>query len=111
MICVRDPKEVLLRYSLFLGRNAQNSQFHLDRGYVKIFTPEETKKTFAGLEIPDLPFIFGITIATDDLNRTREIVRSNGIVPVFNSTSIMWIGPKDALGCYMGFHEKTYVPI
>lgn len=111
MICVGEPKEVLLRYSLFLGINAQNSKFLLDRGYVEIFTPEEARKKLPGIEIPDLPFICGITIASDDLDCTREVVRTNGILPVFDSTSIMWIGPKDALGCYMGFHEQTYVPI
>lgn len=111
IICVGDTDEALLRYANFLGINAKNSKFHLDRGCVKIATLEEARKILPSLVAPDLPFICGVTIATDDLDRTREIIRSNGIVPVLDSTSMMWIEPKDALGCFMGFHQQTHIPI
>jgi len=110
MMCVRDTQEATKRYERYLGRDAVKNRIWLDRGNIVFMASAEAFESGLKFEIPDLPYVCAVTINTKDLNQTRSALRSNGVVPVFDSSSILWVGPKDAMGCYLGFHEQSYVP-
>ncbi|MBI3547300.1 MAG: VOC family protein [Gammaproteobacteria bacterium] len=110
ILCVADMHEAIKRYELYLGREAKNRCIELDRGYIAFMTPAEQLEAGPQLEIPDVPYVCAVTISTKDLNQTRSALRLNGVTPLFDSSSILWIGPADAMGCYLGIHERLYVP-
>ena len=111
MICVNDPDEAAERYGSFLGRKAEDHKFSLDRGLVKIVSPMQAGAILSGLVVPGLPFIGAVTVATADLDETRRILRENGVSPMAEADSVLWVGPRDALGCYIGFHDHRCTPM
>lgn len=110
VLCVQDIQEATKRYELYLGREAVKSRIWLDRGCIAFVTAEEPLEAGLKLEVPDLPYVGAVTISTRDLDQTRSVLRSNGVTPLFDSNSVLWLGPEDAMGCYLGFHAQSYVP-
>ena len=110
MLCVRDIQEATKRYEIYLGREAAKNRIWLDRGNIAFMTSAEPFEAGPEFVIPALPYVCAVTISTKDLNHTRSALRLNGVMPLFDSSSILWVGPEDAMGCYLGFHEQSHVP-
>ena len=55
---------------------------------------------------PALPFMSGQALRAD-LARTREVLARNGVEPVMASDTLICVGPTDALGGYLLFHDAS----
>jgi Glyoxalase-like domain len=73
VIAAAAPAETAARFSVLSGLPvtpdpAGGFSLGLPRGRVRMLAPEDLPAVFPGISIPSLPFIAGITIATDDAN-------------------------------------------
>ena len=111
MLCVGDPTEATDRYASFLGRRADENVFSLDRGVLRVVGLEGAASRLSDFNPPDLPFIAAVTVATADAGETRRVLRANGVSIHNEADGALWVGPNDALGCYLCFHDPNANPL
>ena len=111
MVCTGEPGEAKDRFGAYLGRDTDSNGVSTDRGRMHIVGPEDAGSALPDFLPPSLPCIAAVTVMTSDLDETRRVIRNSGIVPLARSDGILWISPADALGCYLGFHDKNLVPM
>ncbi|MBL4719973.1 MAG: VOC family protein [Alphaproteobacteria bacterium] len=110
IICVADVGEAEARYARYLGRTAAKGGFTLDRGRILFVDPETATAILPGVAPPSLPYIAGVSIASTDIKETTRVIAANGVTRVemengLSDKGALWVGPKDALGAYIAFHE------
>ena len=110
LICVDDPSAVATRYGRYVGREpitrgAMNF-VPLERGGLAFIDPVQAARLLPDFRAPSLPFMAGQALRAD-LALTRAVLARNGIGPVVASDDLIWIGPADALGAYLLFHEPA----
>ena len=111
MVCTDQPDEAKDRFGVYLGSHMDPNGLTTDRGRVHIVGPENARDILPDFVPPSLPCIAAVTVMTTDLDETHRVIRYNGIVPLVQSDGILWISPADALGCYLGFHDRNQVPM
>ncbi|MDD9913493.1 MAG: VOC family protein [Rhodospirillaceae bacterium] len=111
LICVEDVEDAVARYERFFGKRAVTMAgmrtLDLDRGRFHFVTPETANAMVPGFAPPALPYTAGQGLGTEDLNATKAYFRDAGIDPVCDGDNYFCIGPDDALGAYLLFHDNA----
>jgi hypothetical protein len=112
LLCVDDPPAVAARYGRYLARPPSvRGGLHgiaLERGGMVFAGANRLSKILPTFRPPALPFMAGQALRAD-LSVTRAALAKNGIMPVFQSTELICLGPEAALGSYMLFHAPGIV--
>ena len=107
LLCVVDPAAVAARYGRYVGREpVKRGDTHgvaLDRGGLVFAGADAAARILPDFRPPALPFMAGQALRAD-LALTRAALAKAGVTPVFSSSELICVGPKDALGGYMLFH-------
>jgi len=111
VLCAADPAETRSRYGAFLDRHVDPDGVALDRGTLRIVSPDEAAEIVPAFDAPDLPYFAAVTVACADLDETRRVLAANGVVPCEDRGNALWIAPADALGSAMCFHRPQQAPI
>jgi len=111
LLCVADPKAAQARFGALLGRSTDSDRIALDRGVVRIFDLNAAAKAIPNFRHPSLPYIAAVTVASADLTKTRSVLAENGVPVHAGQNGTAWIGPEDALGSYLCFHEFGSTPL
>jgi hypothetical protein len=110
LVCVEDPAAVAARYGRYVGRApVLRGRMHvvpLERGGLVFADITQAAKILPDFRPPSLPFMAGQALRAD-LALTRAVLEKSGIKPVFQSSDLICLGPKDALGGYMLFHVPS----
>ena len=108
LVCVADPEEVAARYARFTGKPAGKvGGLHtvaLDRGAIIFAGAEAAEDVVPDLEIPNLPFIAGVSLRSANIPATRQALADRAVRPLHADGELICIGPRDALGGYLLFH-------
>tara|TARA_B100000530_G_C15899789_1_gene464882 strand:- start:240 stop:1169 length:930 start_codon:yes stop_codon:yes gene_type:complete len=111
LICVEDVQETVRRYETFFGAQAIKiggiQTLDLTRGRFHFATPNQVAKMLPGFNAPTLPFTCGQGLGSQDLAASKKYFAGAGIFPVFEDDDFYCIGPEDALGAYLLFHDKS----
>lgn len=103
---VDNPVDVASRFSRFLGRTAGSDSsifIKLDRGRVRFMTRKAAAETFGADKLPENPSIAALTLSTRDLDRTRDVLLSNGLHPGSLGQKHLLIDASEALGVNLVF--------
>ncbi len=107
IVCVDDPAEAAGRFARFAGSGVRRQGRVAvvegsARGGVVIVDPA-TLKDHLGIAPPTLPWITGITLATDDLAATRAYLEANGfrIIEPKGHEAIAVAGPPEVGGIFV----------
>ncbi|MBO88985.1 MAG: hypothetical protein CMP14_05645 [Rickettsiales bacterium] len=111
LICVKDVEEAVGRYETFFGAKAIEIEgiqtLDLSRGRFHFVTPDQVAAMLPGFNAPTLPYTCGQGLGSLDLKATKKYFNVAGISPIFEDDDFYCIGPKDALGAYLLFHNKS----
>ena len=111
LICGEDVQETVRRYETFFGAQAIKiggiQTLDLTRGRFHFATPNQVAKMLPGFNAPTLPFTCGQGLGSQDLAASKKYFAGAGIFPVFEDDDFYCIGPEDALGAYLLFHDKS----
>ena len=78
--------------------------------YGVIDAHSRSQRLLPGLAVPSLPYGAAAAITVDELARTRAVLAANGIHPMLDEPSRLVVGPDDALGSALVFHEPGSAP-
>lgn len=110
LICVDDVAEAVGRYETFFGTNAITMAglrtLDLARGRFHFVTPDQAKAMLPGFEAPTLPYTCGQGLGSLDLAASKLFFGNAGVTPVYEDYDFFCIGPDDAMGAYLLFHDK-----
>jgi hypothetical protein len=101
---VDDPIEVAARFSSFLARPVSGTggvSIRLDRGGLRFMTREEAAQAFGAANLPANPSISALTLSSRDLDRTRDLLLSNGLHPGCLGQKHLLIDAVEALGVHL----------
>lgn len=108
LLVVNDPASVAARYGRYTGvAPVMRGGLHavpLDRGELVFASPIEAAARLPGFRALSLPFMAGQALRAD-LAVTRAFLARAGVTPVFESHAMICLGPADALGGWMLFHD------
>jgi hypothetical protein len=107
LIVVDDPAAAAERYGRYCGQPAvKRGRMHavpLARGVLVFVDEGEAAHILPDFRAPSVPFMAGQALRAD-LGLTRDVLTRAGVTPVFSSSDLICVGPKDALGGYLLFH-------
>ena len=110
LICVDDVEEAINRYETFLGTDAITMMglrtLDLARGRFHFVTPEQAQAMLPGFTAPTLPYTCGQGLGSLNLAASKAYFRNAGVKPVYEDEDFFCIGPDDAMGAYLLFHDK-----
>ena len=109
LICVADRRAVADRYGRYVDRTADHdgivSVIALDRGRLIFAEPSAAAAILPG-SMPDVPpFMAGQALRSSDMMATRAALAASGVAPLYADAELICVGPHDALGGHMLFHE------
>lgn len=108
IICDTNPQEMAAKYGRYAGRTPErHGALHLvslPHSRIVAVDPEGLQSMVPGYEPPVLPFLAGITLATQSMAAAREVLRANRINTI-DSGGRFIVGPWDACGCAVVFEE------
>ena len=111
LICIEDVAEATARYERFFGKAADKmgglETLDLARGRFHFVTPDQAGAMLQGFDAPTLPYTCGQGLGSQDLAATRSFLSGAGITPVYEDDDFYCVGPEDALGAYLLFHDKS----
>jgi Glyoxalase-like domain len=108
LLCVADPDEAAARYARFAGRPAApiapgHWRLATDRGRLTFMDPATLADALPGIEVPTLPFMAALTLASGDLAVTRAVLAAGGCAHRDPSPGVVRIEPPPALGATVLF--------
>ena len=110
LICVDDVEEAVNRYETFFGTDAITMMglrtLDLARGRFHFVTPEQAQAMLPGFTAQTLPYTCGQGLGSIDLTASKAYFRSAGVNSVYEDEDFFCIGPNDAMGAYLLFHDK-----
>ncbi len=110
LICVDDAAEATGRYERFFGTAAETmgglETLDLARGRFHFVTPDQAAALLPEFDAPALPYTCGQGLGSQDLAATKSFLEDAGITPVYADDDFYCVGPNDALGAYLLFHDK-----
>ncbi|MFT6580866.1 MAG: catechol 2,3-dioxygenase-like lactoylglutathione lyase family enzyme [Alphaproteobacteria bacterium] len=109
IVCVADIDEATARYARYLGREAVENRFNLDRGAILFVDPKSAEALSPGLSTPVTPYIAAVSVATSDIKETARVLAANGVACIAQDDGVLWIGPEDGLGAYIAFHKPDRI--
>ena len=108
LICVADPAEAAARYARFTGKPVSTvgglATVTLDRGAVTFAGAEEAEDVLPDLDLPNLPYIAGVSLRSANIPATRQALADRAVRPLHSDNQLICLGPRDALGGYLLFH-------
>ena len=106
----RDRFYLTRRYERFFGTAAETmgglETLDLARGRFHFVTLDQAGTMLQGFVAPTLPYTCGQGLGSQDLTATRSFLSGAGIMPVYEDDDFCCVGPDDALGAYLLFHDK-----
>lgn len=110
LICVGDVEEAVGRYERFFGKPAVTLSglrtLDLDRGRFHFVSPDQAAAMLPGFSAPTLPYSAGQGLGSADLAGSKAYFESAGVSPLYQDDDFFCIGPEDAMGAYLLFHDK-----
>ncbi len=110
LVCVTDSQESWRRFGSFLDRDETSGLFVTDRGCMIVGDTAKAASLIPNFQSPDLPYIAAISILSKDLMTTQNLLSTNKVDFIEKDPGALWIGPQDALGAYLCFHDATHNP-
>ncbi len=111
LICVEDVEEAVGRYETFFGIKAVTMAglrtLDLARGRFHFVSRDQASALLPGFRAPTLPYTCGQGLGSRAISATKAYFGDAGIRPVFEDDGFYCIGPDDALGAYLLFHDKA----
>ena len=111
LICVDDVEEAVGRYETFFGTEAITMAglhtLDLARGRFHFVTPEQAQAMLPGFTGPTLPYTCGQGLGSLDLAESKAFFGMAGVPAVYEDDNFFCIGPGDAMGAYLLFHDKA----
>lgn len=111
LICVDDPIDVAKRYGRFTNRPTNRigafEVISLDRGRLLFATDGVAASLLSQFSAPSIPYIVGQGILSADLEATGRVLTDAGVKPVYSDEDLICVGPEDALGAYLLFHNQA----
>lgn len=110
LLCVENPEEAAARYARFTGLKAAGAgdNWHLDaqRGRLLFSTPAAIKRVF-NAEPPELPWIAGYVLASDNMAATRKHIAATGFAHGDLDQQRLYVVPPQNVGGIIVFEPKT----
>jgi hypothetical protein len=110
LFAVEDPAAVAERYGRFVDRKptgkADYAVLLLDRGWLAFATPSTCRRLLPGMDLPPVPGIAAIGLASDDLGATSRFLRDGGIEASASSGGLA-VALDRSLGGVMVFHARS----
>ncbi len=110
ILCVENPEDAAARYARFTGLKATGGgdNWHLDtvRGRLLFNTPAVIKRVF-NAEPPELPWIAGYALASDNMAATRKHIAATGFAHGDLDQRRLYVAPPQSLGGIIVFEPKT----
>ena len=110
LLIVLNRHEAAARFGRFAGRAPREegrlSIVPLDRGRIVLAEPGFTS-AIPNFTLPNVPYMCGQALSCSDLARVREVVARAGIRPLVDNDHVVCVGPGDALGSLLLFHEAS----
>ena len=109
-----DPVEAAERYERFTGKTAElrggGYRIPLDRGEIVICASDTCSELLQDVDIPELPFIAAVSVASEDIAKTRSyLLEAN--VPLFeNSDNRLITNSRSGMGAQFVFHSFDQEP-
>lgn len=111
LICVADVPEAVARYERFFGSASVEMggirTLDLARGRFHFVAPDQVAAMLPGFAAPSLPYVIGQALGSTSLALSKDFFRDSGTTPVVETEDLYCIGPEDALGAYLLFHENS----
>lgn len=111
LICVADVPEAVARYERFFGSASIEMggmrTLELDRGRFHFVAPDQAAAMLPGFAAPSLPFVVGQALGSTSLALSKGFFRDSSTTPVIETEDLYCIGPDDALGACLLFHENS----
>jgi catechol 2,3-dioxygenase-like lactoylglutathione lyase family enzyme len=114
-ICVDQPTQFAHGMAATLGGACASTEaglvVTLDRTQVTVIDPAGLSRCYPGVVAPALPFVAGIALSVDDLDRARRALAAAGALCHDRSahdhkTGAIWIAPADACGAAIEFVQE-----
>jgi hypothetical protein len=106
---VADPHETASRLARFANRAASvidgGYLVSLDRGTLRVLSPAAAAREIGAASLPAPPAMAAIGFRSDDLDKTRAVLRRASISPHSDAPGRLVIGAKDAMGAYLIVNE------
>ena len=104
-IVVDNPTETAAHFSKFLGRgiipDKDDRLILLDRGRVRFVTRRSASQLFGATRLPPNPSVAAITLTSSDIDRTRDVLLSNGLRPGSLGAPHLLIDAAEGLGVHI----------
>jgi len=111
LICVENVREAAGRFGQFTARQPEFreglAEIALDRGRIVVAEGDRVGAMLPGYAPPILPHIVGQGIRTRDMAVSAHFFAQAGVGPAVSRGGMGCIGPTDALGAYLLFHDRT----
>jgi hypothetical protein len=110
VLCVENPEDAAARYARFTGLKAAGAgdNWHLDaqRGRLLFSTPAVIKRVF-NAEPPELPWIAGYVLASDNMAATRKHIAATGFAHGDLDQRRLYVVPPQSVGGIIVFEPKA----
>lgn len=104
-LVVDDPSDVAARFSRFLGRSVlpdkEDRLILLDRGRVRFIRRQSASNLFGARTLPPNPSVGAITLSSSNIERTRDVLLSNGLHPGSLGAPHLLIDASEGLGVHV----------
>lgn len=114
LICVSNPPEAAERYERFTGKTAElrggGYRIPLDRGEIVICASDTCSELLQDVDIPELPFIAAVSVASEDIAKTRSYLMDANIPLLLNSDNRLITNSRSGMGAQFVFHSSDQEP-
>jgi hypothetical protein len=109
MIVSEDSKEKADLYGQFINcphvKEGNIYAVSMPRGRMTFASPEAADNILPDLSIPAMPFIAAVGIRSADLEKTKSVLKDNGVTPIIQTDKLLCVAPADGVGAYIVFHS------
>lgn len=110
LICVDDVEEAVGRYEAFFGTGAMTMSglrtLDLARGRFHFVSQDQALAMLPGFKAATQPYTCGQGLGSINLTASKAFFINADVTPVYEDEDFFCIGPDDAMGAYLVFHDK-----
>lgn len=108
LMCVEDVEEAARRFGRFTGRSAEVADdagvIALDRGRLIFVSPERCRALVSGIDIPAMPYIAMVMLASRDVSVTRSFLEGHGVHMHALGAEAVLVPAAEAMGATLAIH-------